>query len=505
MNKKLRFALALTLALTLLLPQYICAAGRLTVTSVSGKRGEQVAVEVCLTGDDVCSGNFNIRFDSDSLQLVSAAKGDGSWFGSVNEKEAGLVRVSFAQTEPLTDAVLCRLIFQVTADTPAQGTTVSIDSTRLYNAASKLVDSSLEFGTVTRDCAWFTLACGDTVEGQSVRAEISMIGTLQPCGGNFTLTYDANVLRATGVLALNALNGRQMTYNLEEEGVVRIAFAGDQPVKNGKLCAVIFQAIGTAGSTTELELTDIRAYDENSNAMDTAVSSGWIDVVIPSEADPKLWVVGGSLNDDGTASASILLQGRGEVCGGQFSLTYDPSISVEIQAESGVEYRQEAGVLHVSWASETPSVAAKTLITIHFSNAFESELTFGGNVRVYDSESKQIGVVDIRSGAITAAEQVHLTVDDAEVVSSDTGSEVSVSVDLADANFFTEEQVSQVTPMLALYHNGRLLGITVASPTALDNGIAEVSLSASADTEVSGYTVFVAGNTSIPLCTAVRG
>ena len=72
MKQKIRCALALLLALVLIIPHGIYAAGTLTVTTVSGKKGENVVVEVCLSGDDVCSGNFNVRFDSDTLQLVSA-------------------------------------------------------------------------------------------------------------------------------------------------------------------------------------------------------------------------------------------------------------------------------------------------------------------------------------------------------------------------------------------------------------------------------------------------
>ena len=71
-----------------------------------------------------------------------------------------------------------------------------------------------------------------------------------------------------------------------------------------------------------------------------------------------------------------------------------------IQAERGVEYSQQAGEIHVSWAKETPVSGAETLITVTFENAVESALIFDGNVRVYNENSERIGVVDIRPGAI---------------------------------------------------------------------------------------------------------
>ena len=506
MKRKIRCALALLLALILMIPQGIYAAGTLTVTTVSGEKGEQVTVEVCLTGDDVCSGNFNVRFDSSNLLLISAEKVNGSWLSSVNdkEKENGLVRVSFAQTTPLTEAALCRLTFEVLENTPADGTAVTIEGARLYNEDAKLEDCSLVFGSVSRDCVWYTLNSADTVEGQGVRAEVHMSGTQQPCGGNFALTYDADVLRASSVLTLEGLENSQMTYNLEEDGVVRIAFAGEEPVKAGVLCAVVFQVVGSAGSTTAVELSDVRSYDENSKAMDTEITNGEIQVVVPTEDDPKLWVVGGALNEDGTATASIVLQGRGKVCGGQCTLLFDNRMTAVIQAESGVEYSQQAGKIHVSWAKETPASGAETLITVTFENAVESALTFDGNVRVYDENSEQIGVVDIRPGAITASERVHLLVEDLVVETEEEKSEVAVTIDLADASYFNEEQINTITPMLALYKDGQLIGLDVSPVSELDNGVAEVSLSAAVDTEITDYAVFVAGDEAMPLCGAIR-
>ena len=506
MKRKIRCALALLLALVLMIPQGIYAAGTLTVTTVSGEKGERVTVEVCLTGDDVCSGNFNVRFDSSNLLLISAEKVNGSWLSSVNdkEKENGVVRVSFAQTTPLTEAALCRLTFEVLENTPADGSAITIEGARLYNADAKLVDCTSVFGSISRDCVWYTLKSANTVEGQGVRAEVHMSGTQQPCGGNFALTYDADVLRASSVLALEGLEKSQMTYNLDEDGIVRVAFAGEEPVKDGVLCAVVFQAVGNAGSTTAVELSEVRSYNENSKAMDTEITNGEIQVVVPTEADPKLWVVGGALAEDGTATASVVLQGRGKVCGGQCTLLYDGDMDVEVQAKAGVEYRMDDGEIHVSWAKETPASGAETLITVTFENAVESALTFDGNVRVYDENSEQIGVVDIRPGAITASERVHLLVEDLVVETEEDKSEVSITIDLADAAYFSEEQINTITPMLALYKDGQLIGIDVSPVSEMDNGIAEVSLSAAADTEITDYAVFVAGNGVMPLCGAIR-
>lgn len=504
MNGKLKCIPALMLVLALLIPQRVSAAGKLTVTTVSGEKGERVAIEILLTGDDVCSGNFDVCYDSEVLTLVSTETGEGNWLGTANEIRHGTVRVGFAQTTPLTNAVLCRLIFEVLDTTPASGTAITIANARLYNENAKPTEVRLSFGSVSRDCVWYTLKNADTVEGQGVRAEVHMSGTMQPCGGNFVLTYNPDILHVTGILPLDGVNNSQMTYNLDEPGIVRIAFAGSRPVSPGALCAVLFRAVGTAGTTAAVELSEVRAYDEDALPMDTEVSSGEISIVLPTEADPKLWVVGGAIDENGSASASIVLQGRGKVCGGQATLLYDNAMDVEIHAERGVEYHQEEGAIHLSWARETPASEAEMLLTVTFPEAIECPLTFDSNVRVYNSDSERIGVVDIRPGAISTGERLHVTVEEVIVETEEEKSEVSITVDLADAAFFSvEEKTETVTPMLALYKNGQLIGIDVPKPTRLDNGVAELSLSAEADTAITDYAVFFAGDDTMPLCTAL--
>ena len=81
---------------------------------------------------------------------------------------------------------------------------------------------------------------------------------------------------------------------------------------------------------------------------------------------------------------------------------------------------------------------------------------------------------------------------------------MAVTIDLADASYFNEEQINTITPMLALYKDGQLIGLDVSPVSELENGVAEVSLSAAVDTEITDYAVFVAGDEAMPLCGAIR-
>lgn len=510
MKKYSAFVLALLLAATLLLPPVAYAAGTLTLTSVSGAVGEQVVVEVCLTSDDVCGGNFDVSFDSACLTLVSAARGSGGWFGAVNEKEPGLVKMSFAQTEPITEATLCLLTFRITADTPAEGAAVELENVRLYNSDYQSVAAEIGFGSVTRDCVWFTLTGADTVENQSVRAEVSLGGALRPAGGGFTLTYDSSVLQAVSVLPLADGANLQMSWNLDTPGEVRVQFAAAQAELSGTLCAVTFRAVGAAGSSTSLTMSGVRAYDEDSEPLDTAVSAGEVSIVLPSERDPKLWVVGGALEEDGSATASVLLQGRGIVCGGQLTLYYDPAMTAEVSVMEGaaVNHDSATGAVTVSWAASTPPAEAQTLLTLSFTGARESALTFGDDVRLYDGSGSTPLIADIRPGAVTASEQLVPAVDDASAVSTGSGTTLSLSLDLADTGYYTENgALAQVTPMLAVYEDGRFKGVVLADAVEFENGVAELTLHTTVSGRITEYRVFlVDGSEQVnALCAAVTG
>ena len=141
-----------------------------------------------------------------------------------------------------------------------------------------------------------------------------------------------------------------------------------------------------------------------------------------------------------------------------------------------------------------------------FASAVESKLTFDSNVNLFDEDSKQIGSVDIRSGAVTAVSSpVTVTVDQVSVKSGEDKSSVTIDVDLADVTYFTDEPVEQATAMLALYSDNMLVGIDVADPTQLGSGVAEISLSASCGRRITDYAVFVVGDSSRPISSVLRG
>ena len=426
------------------------AAGTVTVSEVSGKKGELVDVNILLTSDDVCSGNFNVRYDSDALELVSAESTDLFQCLS-NPYEDGSVRVSFMRIRTITDAQLCTLIFRITADTSAEGSPIALERVKLYNENGTPVQASVIEGAVARKTARLSIRQSETAEYQSVRAIVDLGGSLRSAGGNFTVTYDPACFAVTSVLPLEAMGDASFAYHIVEPGTVRIAFSAADLLEGGALCSLVFQTVGHAGDHTELTLREVKLYDENSGPVDATVVDGSISIVVPSEDDPKLWVVGGAVQEDQTARAAVVLQGRGYACGGNFVLRYDKTMQAQISAVEECRIRHDAqnGVVYVSWASATPYSGEAELLTLTFENAVESTVEIT-DAAVYHDEGKPIPVVDIRHGRISKVNQVTAVVDEVVVETGASESNYTVTVDVADLNYFTEKAVERVTTALAL-------------------------------------------------------
>ena len=484
--------LMLALLLSMTLPAL--ADGTITVTTVSGQKGEQVAVELRIAGSDVSAGNFDVTFDPAALELVGT-KASSDPTAILSQRETGTVHVSFMSLTPVADGYLGTLIFRVTAQTDPTGTPVLVRQARLYNTEGARVGAAVVQGAVVRDCAWLSVVPAETAQFQTVRAEIDLGGTVKVAGGNFTLRYDPALLTPASVLPLQDGN---FAYQILSPGLARVSFATAGVMEPTALCAVLFEAVGTSGTASALTLSNVQLYGQDGQAVDAAVKQGEIQIVLPEDGDPKLWFVGGAVGEDGTATGSLVLQGRGFVYGGNVTIEFDSAMTVEVEAAPGCQIRQEPGKLVLSWASESAWPDKAALVTLIFEAAVESAVTLSG-ASLYQQDGQRIPVAEVRPGAIGGA-AVAAMVDEAQV----TENKVSVQVDVADSRFF-EEALDTVQPVLALYRDGRQVGLATAVVT-MEQGIAELSLEATAAQPVTDWQVFLLEDDAYsPLCQALRG
>lgn len=292
--------------------------------------------------------------------------------------------------------------------------------------------------------------------------------------------------------------------------MLSVAFSSTKEIADGNLCTIVLQTISKEQADSAVRLTDVRLYDENSQPLDTSVTDGTISVTAPSSRDPKLWIVGGALQDDGTATVAVVLQGRGVTCGGNFDLCFDSSMKADVES-SIAEYQIENadGTIHVSWASALPYADEQQLMVIKFSGATDGKKLDFDSVKLYGESSTPISVVDVRPATIEKQSGVTAVVDEknCSVKSTSSGKTYTVAVDVADLQHFSSgNAVSTVEPMLALYQGGRLVGLSAAGTMTLTGGVGELSLSAAAKEDVTEMRVFLmdAGGDYSPLCAALQ-
>lgn len=437
--------LALMLLITLCTP-FAQAAGRvLTVTSVSGRAGETVSVQVRLTGS-VNSGRFELAYDSAEIELLQWSGVEGAMC-VFNHEQPGLLLMAFVSTAVLENTDLCTLQFRISKATPEGGSSVTLKNLRLYDENGASVAAAVENGTVSRSTARLILSREQTAEWQSVRMAIKLEGTLSPAGGNFTL-----------------------------------------------------------GETSAVTLTNVRMYDTDGKLLDASAEDGSVDVVLPSDRAPKLWAVGGAIQADGSAVVSVILQGRGVVCGGSFTLTYAQSLSAQAEPESNCQINAEPGRIRASFASATPVADQITLLKITIQNAVPGKIDLLDAVFL-DDDGSRIAVADVRPTTLsrTSSAAAFAGTLRADTVGGQT--QYLLDVDVSDMHAGTPEARTDFTCLLALYDSeGVLEGLSIQKIIAADTGVNELTLAASTSKVPSYAKVFLLTDSSacLPLCSALQ-
>ena len=495
--------LALTLLLALCTP-FALAEGRvLSITSASGRAGETVSIQVYLTGS-ASGGRLELAYDPAELELCQWTGADGAMC-FFNHEQPGLLIMTFASTGALENTSLCTLEFRVSAATPESGSALTLKSFRLYDENGDSVPATAEKGCISRSTARLTLSREQTAERQSVRMAVRLEGELSPAGGNFTLQYDPDCLRLTSVLKLHP-SVELLTWNESELGTVRVSFSSTQPLSAGELCAAMFRTVGTAGDTSAVTLTDVRMYDTDGKTIDASAKDGSVDVVLPSDRAPKLWAVGGAIQPDGSAVVSVVLQGRGVVCGGSFTLTYDQSLSVQAEASGSCQINAEPGRIRASFASATPVADQITLFKLTIQNAVPGAIDLS-DVILRDDSGSRIAVTDIRPTTLSRTSSAAAFAGTLQADTTGGQTQYLLDVDVSDMHAGTPKARTAFTCLLVLYNSeGQLEGLSIQKIAASDSGVNELTLAASVSESPAYAKVFLLSDVSagLPLCGALQ-
>ena len=268
----------------------------------------------------------------------------------------------------------------------------------------------------------------------------------------------------------------------------------------------MFRTVGTAGDTSAVTLTDVRMYDTDGKSIDSSAEDGSVDVVLPSDRAPKLWAVGGAIQPDGSAVVSVVLQGRGIVCGGSFTLTYDQSLSVQAEPAGGCQINAEPGKIRASFASATPVADQVSLLKLTIQNAVPGAIDLS-NAIFRDDSGSRIAAADVRPTTLSYTTSAAAFAGTLRADTSAGQTQYLLDVDVSDMRAGTPEARTEFTCLLALYDSDSLMeGLSVQKIAASDTGVNELTLTASASKTPAYAKVFLLSDASagLPLCGALQ-
>ena len=194
----------------------------MSLTKAECLAGQSVKLEVLLDGPLApCGGEFELRYDPKKLTAGSVkqeAKLGGTAFSlsAGIDNEAGVLKVSWAATEPASPpGKLCTVIFQ-TAETASGALVVRFGSVKFFNAEGKHMDYAVptdgEVKIISDYNDFPTLyMVGGVLDEETKEAtvQIAVDGAGIVCGGKFRFSFDAEqvtlveMTRKMGCVAVN--------------------------------------------------------------------------------------------------------------------------------------------------------------------------------------------------------------------------------------------------------------------------------------------------------------
>lgn len=519
--RKILLSVAVFMVVTLGLAINACAteSTHLTVEQVGAPRGGTVSVNVVLDQvSGISGGNFNVVYDNTTLTLVSAVPGIGG--GTVNTHYAdNAVRLSFANFTALSQpGSLLTLTFKVSESAPLKLLPVSLERMKFYDESAKPIAVEAVAGGVQVQAVEMKLSSDSCLPGQAVKLEASIAGGLYPSGGEFEITYNPRMLSAGSIKAEQKMGDTMinLSYRIDEENsIIYVSWAAGEPITElGRLCTVIFAVSEYAVGDTCVTIQNMKFYDETGTRMDVKPAEDAVVTVVDTyKEQPTLYIVGGKLAEDGTATVQIAIDGAGVVCGGSFQLTYDAE-SCELtqltRVKTCVATNPESvsaadGSVLVSWAEDSPALDNETILQLTCVLKGETPAALKlSDVVLKDKMGQSIQDIQVHDGEIGIA--TALQAPKAELIQTD--SSVGIRAALYDAQFCDAEKTQAARYVLASYSGGKmsLVELGADAVTFDHNGIAHITADMDFDEGIDQMQMFVldADDAMIPLCAKIQ-
>ena len=503
--------------LFLLATPYVSAAedAKLVVGSISGRRGETVSIDVVLTAvGGAASGGFNVIYDPSALQLVSAESGEvlSGANAQINDKyAANTVRVTFAAPVALPEAGdVLHLQFRISAGASVGSHTITLDRAKLMDVDSRVTPCAIEAGGVTVQAASMELSSVKCAPGQEATLNVVLVGDFLPSGGGFELRYDATKLTSALVKAEPAIGGTPITLLSgvdTQSGIVRITWAAAEPIgAMGKLCSVTFVSGDDAVGSADVTFSAVSFYDESGNPVDTyACTNGSISFAEEDMRAPKLYLLGGQREPDGTATVRIVMDAPNLVCGGSFKLTYDVAVCASVELITSTDslitnpssISDANGQISVAWMHASPPPERETIVELRFTfNGSAASTLKISDVSLSDKNGDEV-TAEVFDGEVGIASNVQRPI----IVES----EQRITGVLLDAAYCRDITVTEVTATIAFYKSGRMVDVAVFTNMIAfqEDGTAAFDFEILAGSDIDQAKIFFADTSFVPMSESV--
>lgn len=415
--KLLSIALSIVLIIASFIPLHVFAESTPIITgnTVDAQIGEKVEITFNISNaDKVCGGNFNVVYDSEYLQVISAKA--GAVFSNstpvINTKyDSGKIRMTWAGLSPVeSNGEIIRVEFLVKENVPSGILNVVIENLKLYDLNTESIASKINDAEIVVKNTYLSLKPENNGENISVSVQVSGDTIFQ--GGNYTLLYDNNALEPVSVGKGALLSGTTISYNLEyASNAIRVSWAGvDSVTEKGEVCKVIFKAKEGYTGNVAFEIKDVKLYDENGEALVVQTERAEFAIESIDGKIPHISIETVKYENEGFLSVSI--SENSLLCGGGIEVKYDNTLVDITNAEAGVVLNGKSPVINteygeniikLSWASALPMTESGELMKIYFTIKEEVRgfVTFELNAQTLYNDKTENVVATYTNGGVT--------------------------------------------------------------------------------------------------------
>ncbi len=128
-------------------------------------------------------------------------------------------------------------------------------------------------------------------EGVAVEIPINIDDATGVAGFQFTITYDASVLNATGTVVGDLTSGWTITRNMSDTGQIKVAgfdaSLNGLGSSSGSLVKLKFKVVGKSGNKSILKFTDCKLSDTTGNKISSTCNKGKIRIKGSGRAKPE--------------------------------------------------------------------------------------------------------------------------------------------------------------------------------------------------------------------------